>query len=658
MSAAVPNIQHSEPQDPPITYEGSSKILLAGNPNCGKTTLFNVLTGSRYKVANYPGVTVEKRVGKLLNTSSSIEVVDLPGIYSLTGQSQDEIVAENELRQSTPEGDLLVVVVDASHLERSLFLVSELLDLKMRVVVALNMTDLAKKDGIIIREVLLERYLGVPVIPLCASKKEGITTLQAALLDNLNKSANTSRAFCWAEGDEELIQKAQGTNHDADAASALATSRYRWIHDTIKKVVQRTDSHSLKRSDKLDGVIMHPVGGLFIFAAVMATMFQALFIWSAWPMDIIDGLVVQLAELAQHSLPDGILRSLIVDGVIAGVGSVVIFVPQIAILFFLIGLLEDSGYLSRAAFLMDRLMRHVGLQGRSFIPLLSSFACAVPGILAARTIPSRADRLITILVAPLMSCSARLPIYTVLIGAFIPATSLYGGFSLQGLTLLSLYLLGIFGAAAIAFVFKATLLHGEPTLFVMEMPRMKRPSLRLIFREVLDRVLIFIKTAGTVILACSIVLWFLASHPRHGTSNESVPIAESYAGSIGKAIEPVIRPLGYDWEIGVSLIASFAAREVFVSSLATIYNLSEDSSTQSLTTHLQDRRKNGNGFGLATALSLLVFYVFACQCMSTLAVCRRETGTWFWPALMFVYMTALAYGGAWVTYQGATFILG
>ncbi|MCB0360621.1 MAG: ferrous iron transporter B, partial [Bdellovibrionales bacterium] len=373
--------------------------------------------------------------------------------------------------------------------------------------------------------------------------------------------------------------------------------------------------------------------------------------WASIPMDFIDEQIVSLGAFISSHLEPGPLESLLVDGVLAGVGSVVIFVPQIALLFFFIGILEDSGYLCRAAFVMDRVMRKVGLQGRSFIPLLSSFACAVPGIMSTRSIPSIADRFVTILVAPLMSCSARLPVYTVLIAAFIPAVYVGGIFPLQGLVMLSLYLLGIIGAAIVSWVLKKAFFRGEPALFVMEMPPFRTPSLTLVLREVWDRVSVFLKTAGTVIFACSIVLWFLASHPT-ADNGQPVPVQESYAGMLGQQIEPIIEPLGFDWRIGIGLIASFAAREVFVSTLATVYNLEDvDNVTQSLTGLLRRGAERGTGFGLPTALALLVFYVFACQCMSTLAVCRRETGSWKWPALMFGYMSVLAYLGAMATYH-------
>jgi ferrous iron transport protein B len=382
----------------------------------------------------------------------------------------------------------------------------------------------------------------------------------------------------------------------------------------------------------------------------MALIFQAIFLWASAPMDLIDSSFTTLGNFINQQMADGPLRSLLVDGIVAGVGSVLIFIPQIAILFLFLGLLEDSGYLARAAFIMDRIMRQFGLQGRSFIPLLSSFACAIPGIMSTRTIPSFADRMITILVAPLMSCSARLPVYTLLIAAFVPEHRLLGVISLQGLVLLSMYLLGIIGAALVAWILKLSLLRGAPALFIMEMPVFKVPGLKVVLRDVWDRIVLFIKGAGTVILACSIILWFLASYPEGS-------VKESYAGQIGTAIEPIIKPLGFNWEIGVGILASFAAREVFVTSLATVYNLQgADETSESLISMLRHRHETGE-MTTASALALMVFFVFACQCMSTIAVCRRETGSWRWPALMFGYMTALAYLAAWATYVVASAVL-
>ncbi|MCB0335614.1 MAG: ferrous iron transport protein B [Bdellovibrionales bacterium] len=631
-------------------------ILLVGNPNCGKTTLFNALTGNRHKVANYPGVTVEKKQGTV--SGSDIQITDLPGIYSLSGQSEDERIAESELLRGQASGSVIVAVIDASNLERNLFLVSELMDLDSRLIIALNMVDVAKRDGIKIREVLLERELGVPVISLSAKNRESVKPVKELIqcCAQCNESTRCHpKRFGWAQlhpDFKELVQK-PSAERTIEEAGKIAAARYEWIKSILEKCVVREKETKGSRSEKIDKLVLHPVIGMATFGLLMALVFQAVFWWASYPMDLIESLITFCGNTAAAFLPNGILKSLIVDGVIAGVGSVIIFIPQIAILFFLIGLLEQSGYLCRAAVLMDRYMRQFGLQGRSFIPLLSSFACAVPGIMATRSIPSYSDRLITILVAPLMSCSARLPVYTVLIAACIPNHSWYG-LSVQGLVLLALYLLGIFGAAFVAWTLKLTLLRGQPGLFLMELPRYKIPELKSIALEIWDRVKIFLRDAGTVILACSIVLWFLASFPQGWDQHSRGGVKESYAGKIGQLVEPVIKPLGYNWEIGIALLTSFAAREVFISTLGTVYNLGDESDdVQSLSTHLKSKKNEdgSTGFKFATGMSLLVFYVFACQCMSTLAVCKRETGSWVWPAVMFGYMTTLAYGAAWITYR-------
>ena len=643
MLSAAQNLQASEKEN--------VRVFIAGNPNSGKTTVFNALTGLRYKVGNYPGVTVERKEGSLdLSDSINCRISDLPGIYTLSGESIDEQVAAQALDEAP---DVVIAVVDASNIERNLFIVSELLDLQIPLILALNMTDVAEKRGIKIQSSILSRALDVPVIKLSAAKKQGVSELKQELRSFVNAPVISSKAYAWGTQQPELVQQLKQVDRDSRSPAEygqVATARYKWINEIVRRCVTHSPSYSKSTAKVVDAIATHQVWGLFIFVAVMAVIFQSIFSWATVPMDVIDWGVGQLGELIAASMSPGPLRSLLIDGVLAGVGSVLVFIPQIALLFFFIGILEDSGYLCRAAFVMDRVMRKVGLQGRSFIPLLSSFACAVPGIMSTRSIPSMADRLITILVSPLMSCSARLPVYAVLIAAFIPQTTVGGLFSLQGLIMLGLYALGVITAAVVALVLKLTMFSGEPALFVMEMPPFRLPSLKLVLRDVYDRVVVFVRSAGTVILACSIVLWFLASHPTIDSAPPSVEA--SYAGSLGKMIEPIIEPLGFDWRIGVGLLASFAAREVFVSSLATVYNLeSENEATESLTLLLKESADSGVGFGLPAALALLVFYVYACQCMSTLAVCRRETGGWKWPAVMFLYMTILAYVGAFLTYQ-------
>lgn len=673
------------------------RIALAGNPNCGKTTIFNALTGLRYKVANYPGVTVEKKEGPAkLNNGAAIQVLDLPGIYSLSGNSIDERIASQILigdlaNETRP--DLIVSVLDAANLERNLYLTTQLIDLGLPVIIALNMMDIAEKRGISIKKELLSSALDVPVIALSADKGAGLEELKEAIAKTLANPRASDKQMCWLpicspyrDAAQELgnLEDATGklptllkgaalladevlpSNPDVsekltgwkkelllkniDCASFEATSRYQIANWIFKRCVVVTPPGLPRISDEVDALITHRVWGVVIFIFIMALIFQAIFLWASAPMDLIDSSFTTLGNFINHQMADGPLRSLLVDGIVAGVGSVLIFIPQIAILFLFLGLLEDSGYLARAAFIMDRIMRQFGLQGRSFIPLLSSFACAIPGIMSTRTIPSFADRMVTILVAPLMSCSARLPVYTLLIAAFVPEHRLLGVISLQGLVLLSMYLLGIIGAALVAWILKLSLLRGAPALFIMEMPVFKVPGLKVVLRDVWDRIVLFIKGAGTVILACSIILWFLASYPEGS-------VKESYAGQIGTAIEPIIKPLGFNWEIGVGILASFAAREVFVTSLATVYNLQgADETSESLISMLRHRHETGE-MTTASALALMVFFVFACQCMSTIAVCRRETGSWRWPALMFGYMTVLAYLAAWATYVVASALL-
>jgi ferrous iron transport protein B len=676
-----------------------ARIALAGNPNCGKTTLFNALTGLRYKVANYPGVTVERKEGRmLLDDQTAAMVVDLPGIYSLSGHSLDERIATRailgQLEQASMP-DLVVAVVDASNLERNLFLTTQLIDLGIPVIIALNMIDIAEKQGISIKRELLSRTLKVPVVAITASKSEGLNELRSEIVRRLSDShpSRPSSLCAWLPKDLQfelaalelgnmlikyghsssihnpialggLLLSDPATPADPELAAALqswrdklsaaeidpmsfeATYRYQWINSIIRSCVSIDNPKQRRFSERVDGFITHKIWGTVTFLAIMTIIFQSIFLWATIPMELIDRSIAHLGGAVGSLLAEGALKSLIVDGIVAGVGSVLIFVPQIAILFFFLGILEDSGYLSRAAFLMDRIMRKFGLQGRSFIPLLSSFACAIPGILSTRTIPSFTDRMATILVAPLMSCSARLPVYTLLIAAFVPAHYFLGFVSLQGLVLLSMYLLGVVGAAVVSWILKKTLLRGEPAIFVMEMPPFRWPSFKIVLREVYDRIVTFLKSAGSVILAFSVVLWFLASYPQG-------KIEDTFAGKIGHAMEPVIKPLGFNWEVGVGLLASFAAREFFISSLSTVYNLEKDKGDEehrSLIGVLKQREQEGT-FSLAAALSLMVFYVFCCQCMSTLAVTRRETGSWGWTIFMFSYMTSMAYIAALITYQ-------
>jgi ferrous iron transport protein B len=726
-------------------------VVLTGNPNCGKTTLFNALTGLRAKVGNYAGVTVERKEGSLKGLSPHLQahVLDLPGSYSLSPQSLDEQIARDVLLHRLAEvgaPDLVIIVVDASNLERNLYFATQVIELGHPCILALNMIDVASQNGHHIDAQALAGRLGVPVVPLVASTGQGLPDLRREILAHFENRPVTPPApnFCPLpaplEAELEILcrcVKAQFPNNlrHARAEALLLLTDPKILHDSgtrypdlIHRLVTESRSrleasgldwrgaaiesryaqaneihlatttslltHAESLSDRLDRIVTHTYWGPLIFVGIMAFMFQSIFTFAQWPMDALDSGVAQAGSLVESLLPPGDLRSLLVDGVVAGVGAVVVFLPQILLLFLFIGLLEDTGYMARAAFLMDRVMSKVGLHGKSFIPMLSSFACAIPGIMATRTIETPKDRLVTILVAPLMSCSARLPVYTLLIAACIPDREMLGFIQLQGFTLLSMYLLGITVALLMAWLFKRTLLKGEAPLLIMELPPYKRPVLKVTLRHMWDRSKIFLSRAGTVILGLSIVLWFLATYPRNpaaeqefaqrraqleqagsltppGTGQDLERTAElrqldqaaagsqlrySFAGRLGQLIEPLIRPLGYDWKIGIGIIASFAAREVFVSTMSTVYNVSEadgDSSRTLAQTLREQRHPDGRPvYSPLTGLSLMVFYVFALQCVSTVAVVRRETNSWKWPLFQWLYMGALAWVLAFITYQG------
>lgn len=700
------------------TLEFTRRIAIAGNPNSGKTTLFNALTGSRYQVGNYPGVTVEKREGRIrLQELEHCTIEDLPGLYSLVGTSPDERVAMDSLvscNQAT-RPDVVLVVVDQTNLARHLFLVSQLIDCGLPLIIVLTMKNLATRQGIKIYSEKLSHALDLPVIAVEANQKKDLEELRKQLIKTLHEPHSSRHTYAWCDNlhltaslnnialtlplclyapdnkqnlfiacgllsqnirpgdlnrffemgcletpETATVLRQEQTRlrtQSIDPLTAEATWRYRWINNIVKtSSAQQIEQRNWTRT--LDRLVTHRVYGVLIFLLVMAFIFQATFTFATVPIAWIEAVIVWIGKTLGSAISQPSFRSLVVDGVIAGVGSILVFVPQIAILFFLLGLLQDSGYLPRAACLMDRVMRIFGLQGRSFVPLLNCFACTVPGIMATRTIPSWSDRLATILIAPLMSCSARLPVYSILIAAFIPPHNYFGLVSLQGLMLLGLYLLGIVAAAIAGWVFKHTLAQRTPTFFLMELPTFRRPVLKLILRETLDRVIVFLRTAGTIILAASVILWYLASYPTPDPNmSPRQAIEQSYAGKLGHLIEPVIRPLGYNWELGVALISSFAAREVFVSTLATVYNLQDsDEPAKSLINLIQDKSMKGE-FSLATAMSLLVFFVFACQCSSTIAVAKRETNSWLWPTFMFSYLTISAYGAAWLVYRITTWLL-
>jgi ferrous iron transport protein B len=798
----------------PLRSGAKLTIALAGNPNSGKTTIFNALTGLRQKVANYPGVTVEKKTGRCrLDDGTWIDIIDLPGTYSLISRSPDEVVAMEVLRglrKGTPPPDAVIVVVDASNLQRNLYLVSQLIELGRPMVVALNMMDIAERRGLKISAERLEAELGVPVVPVVGHKHQGITPLKEAigraavaplpqwqLPDamkeelaivggglSLLEGATDPRASREPSGSAAGLPGASGIPRSLDHYHALAErlligdiagdlspiagrepvksllsgassrltslgidpmqadieAHYHWIdrvaagalipacaaidslghHTSLAPVVTPNASRggaaglsagassggpekleyapAPTLTERIDRILIHKVWGLIIFAAIMGTLFVTIF-WLAKPiMDGVQSAVTAAGSLASSRLPAGPIKDLINDGIFAGVGAVVVFVPQIALLFMFLSILEDSGYLARAAFLMDRLLSKVGLHCNIFIPLLSSFACAIPGIMATRTIESRRDRLATILIAPFMSCSARLPVYTLLIGTFFAGL---GAFAQAGI-MLACYALGILAAVGTALLFKRTFLKGMPSSFILEMPTYKVPQLSTVARQVWSNASEFLKKAGTIIFALSVVLWALAYYPRlpsakrdavwqharvaandphnwqeHANGLRDVPFTEerlkfadnavaaaqseySFAGRFGHALAPVIRPLGYDWKMGVGLVAAFAAREVFVSTESIVYATgdTEEGGTAPLSQAMRaDRRPDGKAVWTPlVAISLLVWFVLAMQCMSTVAIVRRETGGWGWPVFMILYMNGLAYVACLIVYQvGAHF---
>ncbi len=781
------------------THSHILTVALAGNPNSGKTTIFNALTGLRQKVANYPGVTVEKKTGRCkLPDGRKATIIDLPGTYSLISRSPDETVAMEVLRglrKDTPAPDVVIVVVDASNLQRNLYLVSQLIELGRPLVVALNMIDVAERRGIYVSAIALERELGVPVVPIVGHKREGIQELTTAIayarvapmpdwplpavmkeelilmggglaiLDSqgansgamLNSSAHLSvhdwgnsvpprawicqgndrirrldRYAALAErlliGDRAADVKDIATREPIASLLSAATERmktlgiepmqadieahYSWIESIAHKSISAVPVTTVRRdserlvidyqakprtiTEKVDAILIHKVWGFFFFALIMAALFVSIF-WLAAPiMDGVKNGINWLGGRVTERLPEGPIKALVGDGIFAGVGAVVVFVPQIALLFLFLAILEDSGYLARAAFLMDRLLAKVGLHGKSFIPLLSSFACAIPGIMATRTIENRKDRLATILIAPFMSCSARLPVYALLIGTFFAA---YSALAQAGI-MLALYALGIVAAAGTAFVFKRTLLRGPTPAFILEMPTYKLPQISQVARQVWFNTSAFLIKAGTTIFCLSIVLWAMTYYPRlpdtkvtevqrhidselnsdnghgfvswvhekygnqHGFDptwldkykQAQIAAAQrdySLAGRLGHTIEPVIKPLGFDWKMGVGLVGAFAAREVFVSTMAITYGAGDKQETADLSNAMQnDRYANGKPVWTPlVAISLLVWFVLAMQCMSTIAIVRRETGGWRWPVFMLLYMNGLAYVVSFAVFQ-------
>ena len=684
-------------------------IVLAGNPNSGKTTLFNALTGLKQKVGNYPGITVEKKVADVDIVGHNVRIIDVPGIYSLYSKSIDEKVAQSIICDKFQDdyADVVVVVADASNLRRSIFLLTQIIDLKIPVVLALNMIDIASKKGIILDVNKLSFELGIEIIAINARKARGLLKLKDAIIrtisnqsDNYKTILDVNKIFgkiilevnqirgiqndyasflslCGYDMGNTIEQKvkisvlSKDNELIVDRLQAKETvRRYKNIDIIISKSTKIVESEGKYRATEIiDKILMHPFFGYLIFLSILFLMFQAVFQWSSLPMDVIDSLFTNLSSWTASTIPQGILNDLLVNGVLAGIGGIVIFIPQIAFLFAFIVFLEDTGYMARVSFITDRFLKQVGLNGRSVIPLLSGAACAVPAIMSARTISNWKERLITIMVTPLMSCSARLPVYTLIISLIIPVDLYYGIFNLQGLVLMLFYILGFVAAIIIAFFLKFIIKSKERSFFVMEMPSYKIPDWKTVIYTIFEKVKIFLFDAGKIIIAISIVLWFLSSYgpgekfkqiedkwqdkefAQENIASEKLEC--SYAGLIGKVIEPAIKPLGFDWKIGISLITSFAAREVFVGTMSTIYSVGDDDIV-SIRERLRRERNKETGepfFTTAVGISLMLFYAFAMQCMTTVAVVYRETNSIKWPLLQFLYLTVLAYLSSFIAFQ-------
>jgi ferrous iron transport protein B len=611
------------------------QFALVGTPNSGKTALFNSLTGSRQKVANYPGVTVERKSGVIRTPAGhTVNLLDLPGTYSLRGRSPDEEITRDavlgRLASETPP-DLLLCVGDATNLRVALRLVIELKRVGRPILLVLNMIDIARRRGIDVDLGKLEAELGVPVVTSVAVKRGGTEELLRRMDELATRAGLSGGENTWAPPSNADLRTAQ---READRILRAAVSE-----------PKRPDTLTAR----VDGVLLHPVAGLLILLAMLFVMFQAVFAWAKPVMDLISASFDALGVLAHDALPEGLLQSFVQNGVISGVGSVIVFLPQILIVFLFILLLEDLGYMARAAFLMDRIMGGAGLHGRAFIPLLSSFACAIPGIMATRVIDSRRDRLTTILVAPLMTCSARIPVYTLIISAFIPDRQVFGFVGLQGLVMFGLYAAGILSALAVSFVANYFFWReGATPPFMLELPDYKTPRVRSVAIGLYTRAMMFLKRAGTTIFSMMVLIWFLASFPRPPEGVTAPAIDFSLAAIIGKWLEPLLAPVGFNWQINVALIPGMAAREVAVASLGTVYAIEGGKEAAA-----QIGQTLAGQWSLATALALLAWYVFAPQCASTLAVIKRETGSWRWMWITFAYMLALAYVAALITYQTA-----
>ncbi len=645
------------------------KIALAGNPNSGKSSLFNQLTGMNQKVGNFPGVTVDKKSGFFKDAKGeTVQVIDLPGTYSLYPKSEEEeVVREVLTNKEHPEHpDLVIAIVDATNIKRNLLLFSQIHDLGIPIILALNMMDLVRKRKRSIDNILLNSRFNVPVIEINA--RTGIGIQEIKNLVTLPLAAP-----------DRIYFENTGSSGNPDHDQRVETlERYKFLDEKLKGIVHDPEKINTTLTRKLDPYFTHRIWGYGILLALLFIVFQAIFSWAEWPMDLIDGSFQQFSSWLADILPPGIVANLLTEGIIPGIGGIVIFIPQIAILFAFIGILEETGYMSRVVFLMDKIMAIFGLNGRSVVPLISGVACAVPAIMATRTISSKRDRLITILVTPFMSCSARLPVYTILIALVIPDELIFGVINLKGLVLFSLYILGFLAALIASLIIKQFVKTGEKSYLVMEMPSFKMPRWTNLSLSILEKTRTFVTEAGKIILSISIVLWFAASYGPGTAITESqkavnqlaaenqwseemtqvkldaAKLQSSYAGHFGKFIEPAIAPLGYDWKIGIALISSFAAREVFVGTIATIYSVGETSDELSIKEKLAKEVHPDTGeprFNLAVGISLMLFYAFAMQCMSTIAVVYRETKGWKWPMIQLAFMTTLAYVSALIAYQ-------
>jgi ferrous iron transport protein B len=647
------------------------KIALLGNPNTGKSSIFNLLTGLRQTIGNFPGVTVEKKSGSLKVSGEEHLITDFPGVYSIYPRTKDEEVVYSALtnRQSLEFPDLAIYVVDASNLERNLLFFTQLYDLNIPMVMVLNMWDVTSKRGIELDlDKLQKRFPDVQII-----------TTNARIGLGKNRILDAIKNVIAKERIEKIITNyAPASKENITIQEEEAKERFKEIKKLIAEVEVSKKGKTDNISRKIDRILVHPIFGYLIFISILLVVFQFIFSFASIPMDMIDGLFVSLSNRISDIMPKGMLTDLISQGVIPGIGGIFVFIPQIALLFFFISILEETGYLARVVFIMDRIMRPLGLNGKSVVPLMSSAACAIPGIMSARTIADWRERMITILVAPLMSCSARIPVYTLLISLVIPNKKVLGILNLQGIVLLGLYLLGIIAAIVVSLILKQFIGKREQGFLLLELPSYRSPRWSNIGINILEKVKVFVLDAGKIILAISVILWALATF---GPSNQmknsernlvqsteykllsptekqqrlaSVKLESSYIGIMGKSIEPIIKPLGFDWKIGIALITSFAAREVFVGSLATIYAVNDDSESNLKLIEKMHQEKSNNGkyvYNFASGISLMVFYVFAMQCMATLAVVKRETQSWKWPIVQLVYMGFLAYFGALISFQ-------